>query len=145
MIRVGLTRIAVDRYFDHLVHELAVVTKFVENNSEELTLQSMKHLRNDDDEAGVQFLSRIEFPKVASVVGYERKILVDDPGHQVPIGLAAQAQPIDMKAIVAELLRHGHEGCVEAFIDGAGTRAARNRTVRTNRAGTSCGAKSRTR
>ncbi|WP_311044507.1 hypothetical protein [Rhizobium sp. NZLR11] len=45
------------------------------------------------------------------------KVLLDDPRHQIPIGFAPQAQPIDVKAIVALILRHGHERCVEAFVN----------------------------
>lgn len=74
-------------------------------------------LRNDDDQAGVQALSGVELPKVAGIVGHKGEVFGDDPGHQIPVSLAAQTQPIDMKAVVAMVLCHGHERCVQAFID----------------------------
>lgn len=65
----------------------------------------------------MQLLFRIQFPEVACVVRHEREIIRDNAGHQIPISLAAQAKPIDVKAVVAVILRHRHERGVQAFID----------------------------
>lgn len=70
-----------------------------------------------DHQARMQFLFRVQLPEVAGIVGYERKILLDDPRHQIPVGFAAQFELIHMEAIVAVRLRHGHERRVKAFID----------------------------
>lgn len=76
-----------------------------------------KHLRDNDHQARMQFLFRVQLPEVAGVVRHEREILLDDPRHQIPVGFAAQSQPVHMKTIVAMRLRYGHKRCVEAFID----------------------------
>lgn len=47
----------------------------------------------------------------------EDEIPLDDPRHQVPIGLATQSQPIHMETLVAALWSRGHERRVKAFID----------------------------
>lgn len=65
----------------------------------------------------MQFLFCIELPEVASIVRYEREILLDDPRHQIPIGCAAQTQPVHVETVVAVRLRHGHERRVKALVD----------------------------
>ncbi|GLR57514.1 hypothetical protein GCM10007919_22390 [Rhizobium indigoferae] len=91
--------------------------EFPQNEREQFPLLHRQNLRHDDHQASMQILSRMEFPEVAGIVRHEGKIFRDDPRHQIPIGLAAQAQPIDVEAIVAVMLSHGHERCVQAFID----------------------------
>lgn len=59
----------------------------------------------------------VELPEVAGIIRHEGEILLDDPRHQVPVGFAAQSQPVHMETIVAVLLGHGPERRVKAFID----------------------------
>lgn len=102
---------------NYFVHQVRRIGKFLQNEREQLPLLSRQNLRNDNYQSRMQSLSRIQFPKVTGIVRHEGKVFRDDPRHQIPIGLAAQAQPVDVKAIVALMLSHGHERCVQAFID----------------------------
>lgn len=65
----------------------------------------------------MQFLPSVELSEIAGIVGHEGKIIGDDPRHQIPIRLAAQAKPVYMRAVVAISLRDRHERGVEAFVD----------------------------
>lgn len=54
-----------------------------------LSLFFRPDLRDDDDQAGVNRFFGIELPEVLSVVGDEGEILIDNEGHEVPVGFAA--------------------------------------------------------
>ncbi|TCU33612.1 hypothetical protein EV129_115117 [Rhizobium azibense] len=108
--------ISVDGHLDDLVDQLRLY-QFLKNEIKQLPLQRRQDLRDDDHKARMQFFLRIEFSKVAGVVRDEGEISLDYSRHEIPIGFAAQSQPIDVETIVAVTLGHGHERRMKAFID----------------------------
>lgn len=108
--------VAIKTDFDDFVHQFLTL-QFLKDERKQFALKLRQNLRQDDNQACMQILPGIELSEVAGIVGHERKIIGDDPWHQIPIGLAAQAKPVHMRAIVAIVLCDRHERCVEAFVD----------------------------
>lgn len=109
--------IAIDADLDHLVDNLTAMREVAKNKIKQLPLEARQNLWHDDNEPGVQLLPSKELPKVAGIVGNEGVIFGNDAGHEIPVGLSTQAEPVYVKAIVAIVLRNGHEGRVETFVD----------------------------
>lgn len=109
--------LSLEGHFDDLVDHILHACQILHYDGKQFSLQRRKHLRDDDHQARMQFLFCVQLPEISGIVRYERKIFLDDPRHQIPVGFAAQSQPIHMETIMAVRLRHGHERCVKAFID----------------------------
>lgn len=109
--------LAIEDHFDDFVDHSLLSRQILQYEGKQFSLLRGKHLRDNDHQARMQFLFRVQLPEVASIVRYEGKILLDDPRHQIPVCFAAQSQPVHMEAIVAVRLSHGHERRVKAFID----------------------------
>lgn len=82
-----------------------------------MTLLVGCYLGNDDEQTGMNFLACIEFPEIASIVGDEGEVLGDDAKHQIPIGLSAQSEPVDVSGLMATRLCYRNKGRVQAFVD----------------------------
>lgn len=103
--------------FDRLVDGIASFAEFIENDLQQFPLLGRRHLRDDDDETSVKRLLRIEPAKVRSIVGDEREIIADDAGHQVPIGLAAESEPVYVAGLMPARHRYRDERGMQTFIN----------------------------
>jgi len=96
---------------------IASFAEFIENDLQQFPLLGRRHLRDDDDETSVKRLLRIEPAKVRSIVGDEREIIADDAGHQVPIGLAAESEPVYVAGLMPARHRYRDERGMQTFIN----------------------------
>jgi hypothetical protein len=101
---------------DNLVHGF-LKTNLIKYRVEQRPLSIRDDLGNNDDQAGVQFLPAIKLSKIPGIVGDEGEVFSHDAQHQVPVGLAAQPDPIHMPGFVATYFGDSDQGCVEAFVD----------------------------
>lgn len=108
---------AIEGHFDDFVDHILRVRQILQYEGKQVSLQHRQHLRDDNHQTRMQLFLGVELPEVAGIVRNEGEILLDDPRYQVPVGFAAQSQPVHMETIVAERLSHGHERRVKAFID----------------------------
>src|SRR5262249_2686855 len=83
----------------------------------QLDLDHWGNLRLDDDEAGMQWLSCVEPAKIASVVCDKDKVPIHDARHEIPVGVATQAEPIYVVGLMAALPGEECHGAMQAFID----------------------------
>lgn len=88
---------AIEVHFDDFVDHVLRVRQMLQYESKQFSLQHGQYLRDNDHQARMHLFFGVQLPEVAGIVRYERKILFDDPRHQVPVGFAAQPQPVHMK------------------------------------------------
>ena len=100
----------------HGVDQLSL-TDIVEHHLEKLSLEQWSHVRNHDDETGVQRCPTVERKEIRSIVRDERVILLQNKRHQLPVLGTAKAEIIDMIGTVTCRVRKFEQGGMQTFVD----------------------------
>ena len=109
--------LAVEIDLEHAVDRLADDGELVERSPEKALLQNAADGRDQNDEAGMQRLGRIEAPEIARIVGDEDKIAIAGVARDVPVFPAGLADMRDVLGVMAGLPGNGNQVDAETFVD----------------------------
>ena len=107
--------LAFQAHFDHGVQQISS-GRVLKRGAQKGPLQDRDHVRNDNDEAGVQIDSTEKLDEIGTVIGHEREFVFDDPLSRYPVGLAAQAKVIDVRCVDAKSVGQPHEGLMQTLV-----------------------------
>src|ERR1017187_2269516 len=97
----ALHRLALQTHLDHRVDQVSR-RRVLKRGLEKGPLQVRHHVRNQDNQAGVQVHLSVQMDEIRTVVGHKGEFVFDGPLRQRPIGRAAQAENRYMKPAVPD-------------------------------------------
>ena len=109
--------VAVEVDLEHAVDRLAGDGKLVERRPEQALLRQAVDGRDQNDEARMQRLGRIEAAEVARVIGDEDELALAGVARDVPILSPGAADMRDVAGFMAGLPGDGNQVDREAFVD----------------------------
>ena len=109
--------LAVEVDLEHAVDRLTDDGELVERSPEKALLQNAADGRDQNDEAGMQRLGRIEAPEIARIIGDEDEITITGVARDVPIFPAGLADMGDVLGVMACLPGNGNQVDAETFVD----------------------------
>lgn len=110
-------RIAIEIDLEHTIDRFANNGELVERGFEQTLLHHSVDGRDQDDEAGMQRLRRIELPEIARLVGDEDEIARAGVARDIPVLPARAADMRDVAGFMAGLPGDGDQVDAEAFVD----------------------------
>jgi len=108
--------LAVEIDLEDPIDRLADGVELVESGLEQTLLQHALDDRDQNDQAGMQWLRRKELSEIASVVGDEDKIALVCIAHHIPVFPAGAADMRDVMSFMAGLPGDGDQVDAEAFV-----------------------------
>jgi hypothetical protein len=109
--------IAVEIDLEHPVDRFADDGELVKRGAEQFPLQRAADRRDQDDQAGMQRLRRVETPEIAGVIGDEDKVSVACIAHNVPVFPSGLADMCYVLGVMARLPGDGNQVGAETFVD----------------------------
>jgi len=121
--------------FEHLVDRLADDGELIERATKQTPLQRTPDVGNQDNEAGMQWLGRVQPPVIGCVVGDQHEIFGDGVARGTPVIPTGAANMDDMSGLMAGFSGDGNQLGREAFVDQNPHGAMSSSLCRTTRTG----------
>jgi hypothetical protein len=105
-----------ENHLDHCIDQIPS-GQVLNGGLEHGALDGRYRIRNDYDEAGMQFHLAEKPYKVHTVICDERELIFDDSAGEFPVRLAAQPKMVHVACFESSAMTYSDQRLMQAFVD----------------------------